>query len=539
MKQFNIIFLTETHFTKGQIFDILGYKSYHNPFSDVTDRKSRWGISCFISNDLLQYVVNVDRTFENHVVVALKNGHRIFGSYIPPSDSIYYKDEYFFALPGFLSPINSDFVFIGGGDVNSRVGDRAFTSSELNGQYRRNPDVFVNSHGRMLKDICKGSNCYLLNNLKYEEKIFDGDFTYEKAGNKSQNDVCISNLAGLKLTRSFSIHNIDFNFSDHKPISVSIEIPILAGVKTSLIAEDILSSSWEKSPKREKKIISEKVDWKAYETMVNLKLRNIADEVRGIEFSEESFKKAVNDVDTALQKAALFCHKSNGRNQETEVNFTEETRSVEEIQNDISRNEHEKWKKIMNSKNSGDLWNDIAWKGPKNDIHSCTPSPKEFGEYFVTKATIEGEEPFTFANVIENTNCPILDKPISAAEVTAAEKRLKEGKSSSDGWTPGMINSVSGLLFPLLVMIFNTILQLSYYPEAWRSTVVNALFKNKGLTWLPKYFRPISLVKLLAKMFDFVLLERFKKNGLSLMTANRLTSQVKVVLIMYFSFVLS
>ena len=26
IKQFNIIFLTETHFTKGQIFDIPGYK---------------------------------------------------------------------------------------------------------------------------------------------------------------------------------------------------------------------------------------------------------------------------------------------------------------------------------------------------------------------------------------------------------------------------------------------------------------------------------------------------------------------------------
>ena len=97
-------------------------------------------------------------------------------------------------------------------------------------------------------------------------------------------------------------------------------------------------------------------------------------------------------------------------------------------------------------------------------------------------------------DVVENTNCPILDEPISITEVNSAEKRLKEGKSSSDGWTPGMINSVSGLLFPLLVMIFNTILQLSFYPEAWRNTVVNALFKNKGFTWLPKYFRPISLI---------------------------------------------
>ena len=459
----------------------------------------------------MPYVVNVNKDFDNHVLVTLKGGHRVFGSYIPPSDSIYYKDEYFYTVPGFLSPVDSDSIFIGGGDFNSRVGDRVYTSSEFNGRYRRNPDPVVNNHGRMLKDICKNSKCYLLNNLNYGEKIFDGDFTFEKAGNKSQNDACISNTAGLKKTKSFCIHNIDFNFSDHKPISVSIEIPVLEGVKSSVIAEDILSSSWEKTLKRERKIVSENVDWKAYEALVNLKLQNIVDETRGNEFSEESFQKSVNEVDTALHEAALFCQNNSSRSNDTVSDFVEETRSVEEIQNDISRNECEMWRKIINNNNSSDLWKEIAWKGSKNDVHSCTPSAKEFGEYFVSKATIEGEEPFTLEDVVENTECPILDDPISVAEVHAAEKRLKEGKSSSDGWTPGMIRSVSGLLFPLLVMIFNTILQLSYYPETWRNTVVNALFKNKGFTWLPKYFRPISLVKLLAKMFDFVLLARFTK----------------------------
>ena len=88
---------------------------------------------------------------------------------------------------------------------------------------------------------------------------------------------------------------------------------------------------------------------------------------------------------------------------------------------------------------------------------------------------------------------------------------MKEGKSTADGWTKDMLKSVSGLLYPLLVMIFNIILRLSHYPEKWRNTVVNTLFKNKGVTWLPQYFRPISLVQLLAKMFDFILLDRFRK----------------------------
>ena len=81
--QFDIVFLTETHFTKGQTFDLPNYKSYHNAFSDVNDRKARWGISCFIANKAMPYVLNVDRTFDNHIMVTLKEGHRLFGSYIP------------------------------------------------------------------------------------------------------------------------------------------------------------------------------------------------------------------------------------------------------------------------------------------------------------------------------------------------------------------------------------------------------------------------------------------------------------------------
>ena len=111
--QFDIIFLT--HLTKGQSFDLPNYKSYHNSFSNVGDRKARWGISCFISLKLMPYVIDVDRTFENHILVRMKEGHRVFGSYIPPSDSIYYKDEYFYAIPSFLTPIDNDRVFIGVG----------------------------------------------------------------------------------------------------------------------------------------------------------------------------------------------------------------------------------------------------------------------------------------------------------------------------------------------------------------------------------------------------------------------------------------
>ena len=47
-------------------------------------------------------------------------------------------------------------------------------------------------------------------------------------------------------------------------------------------------------------------------------------------------------------------------------------------------------------------------------------------------------------------------------------------------------------------------------PTKWCLTVVAAIFKNKGSPRYAKCYRPVSLVQLLYKWFDFILLTRFK-----------------------------
>ncbi len=103
-----------------------------------------------------------------------------------------------------------------------------------------------------------------------------------------------------------------------------------------------------------------------------------------------------------------------------------------------------------------------------------------------------------------------LDKPIEIYELHESAKLLKE-KSTSDGWCPQMINSIQNSLFPLVLLLFNIMLSSVLFPTEWCLTVVTALFKNKGSPSIAKYFRPVTLVQLLYKWFDFVLLSRFKK----------------------------
>ena len=83
-------------------------------------------------------------------------------------------------------------------------------------------------------------------------------------------------------------------------------------------------------------------------------------------------------------------------------------------------------------------------------------------------------------------------------------KRLKEGKSTADGWVPQMITEVRDVLFPVLLIIFNVILTCRIFPTKWWYSVVIPLFKNKGSRLIAKYFRPVSLVEMLAKLFDFI-----------------------------------
>ena len=83
-------------------------------------------------------------------------------------------------------------------------------------------------------------------------------------------------------------------------------------------------------------------------------------------------------------------------------------------------------------------------------------------------------------------------------------KLLKE-KSTCDGWCPQMVSTIPTSLYPVLLVLFNCILSYVLFPTKWCINVVAALFKNKGSPSIAKYYRPVTLVHLLYKWFDFIL----------------------------------
>ena len=97
-------------------------------------------------------------------------------------------------------------IVIGGGDINCRIGN-LLQKSRGKYKYRDNPDTETNSHGVFLVDICNSLKCFPLNNLTYNNKVFDGKFTFYKGRKKSQNDIILGNLKALNNIEKFTIHS--------------------------------------------------------------------------------------------------------------------------------------------------------------------------------------------------------------------------------------------------------------------------------------------------------------------------------------------
>ena len=491
---------------------------------------------CLIKNDIMQYVTKVDREVPDNIIVTIHGGNTIFGLYIPPSDSIYYSDTCFTSIPNIFHNVDGSHVVIGGGDLNSRVGNVTQTLPLMGATYRSNIDKVVNTHGKLLKKICNSYKCYIVNNLNVGSQEFGGDFTFFKGDRKSQNDLCVSNAVGLRQIEDFTIHKIGWNFSDHFPISVKVKLCLYDSRIPKVVSEDLLTSMGNEGSRRPVKVKSHNVDWEGYRTIAKVELEMMRDEIEylNVQPNTTSLNNVISSLSEALYKAAKTCENKIERVTEKPVHdpTPSMTRADEQLKlyssglcswedwneirmeavEDISNRQYSKliqqWNEVLSSSDSKSIWDKIDWKGKcADEVFDGLPKLEELADQFQSK---DGEEDECLMDLDFGENyVSVLDREITVDELKNASDHLKEGKSTSDGWAPQMVTEIKDTLFPLLLLIFNIILQNSIYPSAWWISVVIALFKNKGSRWIAKYFRPVSLVQMLFKLFDFTLLGRF------------------------------
>ena len=91
---------------------------------------------------------------------------------------------------------------------------------------------------------------------------------------------------------------------------------------------------------------------------------------------------------------------------------------------------------------------------------------------------------------------------ISSDEITSLIRSLNKGKACGpDGISAHMLLICGDTVTLPLKIIFEQILSVGIYPDAWKVANVTPIFK-KGDKQLVKNYRPISLLPICGKMFE-------------------------------------
>lgn len=116
-----------------------------------------------------------------------------------------------------------------------------------------------------------------------------------------------------------------------------------------------------------------------------------------------------------------------------------------------------------------------------------------------------------------------LDKEISVGEVEAQIKKLKDNKSPGpDGLCSQFFKIGIDFLINFIFILFNSILNIGYYPLKWTDSLVFMLHK-KGLRSDANNYRSISLLNIISKMFAGIMHNRLFKwcNRFHLLSENQ------------------
>ena len=395
----------------------------------------------------------------------------------------------------------------------------------------------MNAHGKELRKICRSFKCYVVNNLNFKKHIFDGGFTFHKNGNKSQNDLLLGNIGGLNAIKDFDICGIGWNPSDHLPILAKMEICIKQDNLGLIASKDIVDGFNSEDLVKPKKIISSLVDWNTFSHIVGSDIDGYKESFEDLAAGEQSqccLDKVVEALSDSLYNAAEVSTNTPSKMEPEKIddemferaneffrNHGEGTRSFEDwdkvrqeaishlIQN-TNTQERENWAYILSQKDSKCLWEKINWKGGfESSKLSAKPSLNKLAAQFKSKD--QAQDNSTLLSEVTGSNyVSVLDDEITLDEITEARDKIKEGKTTGDGWVKGMITNIPASLLIMIQIIFNTILSSNIYPRIWRRTIVTEIFKNKGSEEHEKNYRPVTLVQLLSKMLDFIFVERFK-----------------------------
>ena len=234
IQDFDIICLTETWLqsTEENIFTLTGFDCFLGPgikHEGKNRGRMAGGVLLGWKAEEFEIIKLKKNTNFTRWIGIIKNGSVVLCIgvvYIQPSDSVYFKDEFFEMLTEEIGEIDEKYYGAGKilmGDLNARIGEEDCTGGRGDDWLpnRKSKDKSINSSGRKLLQLMESTGMIIANGrVKGDES---GEYTFLNSNGGSVVDVILtdrgifSNIDKVEVKERLE--------SQHLPVSVDIFIP--------------------------------------------------------------------------------------------------------------------------------------------------------------------------------------------------------------------------------------------------------------------------------------------------------------------------
>jgi hypothetical protein len=480
--------------------------------------------------------------------------------YIPPEGAAFYH-KYDCDLFASISLDIEQYSKLGSvalvGDLNSRVGtvsdvidndglckevlDRLENCFEYSHEpyikQRHSHDTHVNTHGRKLIQLCRTTGLRIMNGRSTSDET--GSYTFQNSRGTSVIDYACMQYSALTLAKDLEVSDFT-EFSDHAFITLTLccNHVITTAQNCQCRYEEVITTQW----------------CEDYTEAIRARVRNCSDDLYSCIRNGHDTNSAVSEFTGLLQDITDdYCAKtikvkkcscSGGAHNITVKrtnkvwfdqdckrlysNYKRDLRTFNKLKNNCNRVRLAESKRAYKTcearakrrfqRQEGNMLSNLKrvnpkqfyklFKGKKRNHSTCPLSPNDFKVYFeklMSNSDIPASEDIHATN-----DCVFdeLDAPFTNEVILAEIRRIKRDRAPGyDNLVNELFISCSDILTPILVELFNKILDSGMYPAEWSTGIVIPIFK-KGNKEDAGNYRPITLINHIGKLFTSVINSR-------------------------------
>ena len=410
---------------------------------------------------------------------------------------------------------------------------------------RTNKDLKVNDYGIKLLNLCETVNFCILNGRAFQDKNV-GEFTFCNKRGKSVIDYVLCNKNALSKINDFYVKPFNV-FSDHSLIGFDVKYfkhsDIVDVPFDFSLNNPFCFTKWDDNKKDEfiscleSENIQNSITYLADNLMENMNRETVDSSIQDLNsIFEKAGEGHINRFYTGsshfrkdkkggakwydsdcLKQREIFseCEKRfwETKDDDDRIFMCEQRRIYRELCRDKKRkfNQGEASKMVMLSKNDPKrFWREVKGINIREKAGNCN-----FYDHFRDLANVETRVGNEVLQEVKNDDTndynrtsDVLDTPIVYDELEEAINGLKKNKAAGpDNIINEFFLNASVELKLLILVLFNVILKIEYFPSAWALGNITPVFK-KGNKNDPNNYRGISVISCLAKLFTKIINDR-------------------------------